>query len=509
MRLETPILVVRRRAVALLWASLVLPLASCLELGSRSCSEDLTCPADMKCSADRSACIATPCGNGVQELDEQCDDGNLRDGDGCSHDCRSTEACGNNTLDRGEACDDGNTLSGDGCSADCRSKEVCGNGIADLAAGELCDDGNKKDGDGCSADCHSAERCGNDVVDFAVGEVCDDGNTAAGDGCSSDCRSGEGCGNHVIDVDKNEECDDGNHDNNDDCLDRDGQCVLARCGDGVTNSKGRHVEECDDKGESALCNLNCTLRHCGDGIVNRAAGEQCDTGGESSTCNADCTLAHCGDRIVNQKAGEDCDDGNLSNADDCLNNCKYSASCGDGVRQDWEACDDGNRDACGTCGGSCQEYQLTRATGTITAVASTSIRDGATFSLSDGASSRKVFEFDKDDDVDSGNIGIGIKNLDAKGVARAIRVAINNEPGLSIYVDWADSATVKLTNGTENPRAGSFGNQRITETVGHKDFKVEGMAGGGAGDCPAGTHCQNGEDCASGFCDPASGWICK
>jgi cysteine-rich repeat protein len=373
----------------------------------------------------------------------------------------------------------------------------CGDGVADLSLGEVCDDGNVVDGDGCSATCASSERCGNRIVD--IGESCDDGNIEDGDGCSADCRSGEGCGNGMLDV--REECDDGNANNNDDCLNIGGRCVVARCGDGFTDTirHPSYVEECDDHGESKDCNLNCTLNRCGDGVVNVAAGEQCDTGGESSTCNASCTVARCGDGRVNAAAGEECDDGNADNADDCPNNCRRN-TCGDGIRQDWEVCDDGNRDACGTCGASCQVYQFTRATGAITAVASTSIQDGATFTLGDGASSRKVFEFDKDDHVDSGNIGIAIKNLDAKGVAHAIRVTINYEPGLWIYVDWGDSPTVKLTNGTENPRAGSFGNQRITETVGDEDFKVEGMSGGGGGDCPAGTHCMYGEDCASGNC---------
>ncbi|HVG57157.1 MAG TPA: DUF4215 domain-containing protein, partial [Hyalangium sp.] len=119
MKLETPMSSMRHHAVTLLWAVLLLPLASCLELESRTCSEDLTCPSGMRCSGDGSACISTPCGNSIVEVDEQCDDGNLRDGDGCSKDCRSTEVCGNGTKDPGEACDDRNNDDGDGCSADC------------------------------------------------------------------------------------------------------------------------------------------------------------------------------------------------------------------------------------------------------------------------------------------------------------------------------------------------------------------------------------------------------
>ena len=58
-------------------------------------------------------------------------------GDGCSADCRSNETCGNRIIDRlpnrldggVEQCDDGNLTAGDGCSPFCLL-EYCGNGIA-------------------------------------------------------------------------------------------------------------------------------------------------------------------------------------------------------------------------------------------------------------------------------------------------------------------------------------------------------------------------------------------
>lgn len=58
------------------------------------------------------------CGNGVVDQSEECDDGNLTDGDGCDSNCRLT-GCGNAVATAGEECDDGNTLSGDGCDAGC------------------------------------------------------------------------------------------------------------------------------------------------------------------------------------------------------------------------------------------------------------------------------------------------------------------------------------------------------------------------------------------------------
>ena len=57
--------------------------------------------------------------------------------------------CGNNKLEPGEQCDDGNTKDGDGCTAQCTT--ICGDGKK--VGNEQCDDGNTKDGDGCSAKC--------------------------------------------------------------------------------------------------------------------------------------------------------------------------------------------------------------------------------------------------------------------------------------------------------------------------------------------------------------------
>ncbi|MDO8524769.1 MAG: myxococcus cysteine-rich repeat containing protein [bacterium] len=59
------------------------------------------------------------CGNGDVEQGEECDDGNTRNGDGCSSRCRNEgngSVCGNGVIESGEQCDDGNTRSNDGCS---------------------------------------------------------------------------------------------------------------------------------------------------------------------------------------------------------------------------------------------------------------------------------------------------------------------------------------------------------------------------------------------------------
>ncbi len=66
------------------------------------------------------------CGDGTANGAEQCDDGNLNNGDSCSSVCRAT-VCGDgivaHTPAYEEQCDDGNTSDGDGCSSACEPEE--------------------------------------------------------------------------------------------------------------------------------------------------------------------------------------------------------------------------------------------------------------------------------------------------------------------------------------------------------------------------------------------------
>lgn len=64
--------------------------------------------------------VAPPvCGDGIVQLGEECDDGNLDPVDGCEPDCTQTPVCGDGTVQTGEECDDGNVLPDDGCDAVC------------------------------------------------------------------------------------------------------------------------------------------------------------------------------------------------------------------------------------------------------------------------------------------------------------------------------------------------------------------------------------------------------
>jgi cysteine-rich repeat protein len=119
-------------------------------------------------------------------------DGDTGDGDG---DGDPLPNCGDTVIDYvdGEQCDDGNIADGDGCSANC-AVEVgpnCGDGNLEAANGEECDDGNVQAGDGCSANCQFeplGQTCGDDIVD--QNEVCDDGNMTNGDSCNPTCNLG-------------------------------------------------------------------------------------------------------------------------------------------------------------------------------------------------------------------------------------------------------------------------------------------------------------------------------
>ncbi|MDC0743573.1 FG-GAP-like repeat-containing protein [Polyangium mundeleinium] len=89
------------------------------------------------CALDTAGCTKFACGNGVKEGAEACDDGNVKNGDGCRSDCKGVEQCGDGLLDAGEVCDDKNMVSGDGCDADCKPTfTTCGDGIHQT--GEIC-----------------------------------------------------------------------------------------------------------------------------------------------------------------------------------------------------------------------------------------------------------------------------------------------------------------------------------------------------------------------------------
>ncbi|MFT6400241.1 MAG: cysteine-rich repeat protein, partial [Bradymonadia bacterium] len=259
------------------------------------------------------------CGDGTLDSDsrgEECDDGNVIDGDGCNSRC-FIEFCGDETTNGEEECDAGG-LETDFCDLDCTFPE-CGDAVLNTTAGEDCDEGGVTGT--CNADC-TEPRCGNESIEDLAGEECDDGGTANGDGCDELCQLEPVCGDGEVEAP--EECDDSNTDNDDGCNEF---CFLEFCGDGIVSGD----EECDLQGaETDVCDSDCTLPECGDGLLNLSAGELCDTAGASDTCRADCTPVVCGDGVLDDLAGEECDDGNTDNDDGCNDSCELEPACGDG-----------------------------------------------------------------------------------------------------------------------------------------------------------------------------------
>ncbi|HSP97160.1 MAG TPA: DUF4215 domain-containing protein [Candidatus Dormibacteraeota bacterium] len=154
--------------------------------------------------------------SGTIEAGEECDDGNIIDGDGCDHTCAvercwscsgapsvcapvSTPCdpnCQNGVLDPGEECDDGNAIDGDGCDHAC-AVETCWQfdsfvGLSfPLPSGTSCD---AQDGIACTINgmCDGAGHC----IETPTASLCDDD----GDPCTGEvCDPMTGC-MHTPDV---------------------------------------------------------------------------------------------------------------------------------------------------------------------------------------------------------------------------------------------------------------------------------------------------------------------
>ena len=63
--------------------------ASCAnQPAAHECATGIVCPDPLQCAAAQAVCISNSCGNGVVDPGEECDDGNIKNGDGCSADCK-------------------------------------------------------------------------------------------------------------------------------------------------------------------------------------------------------------------------------------------------------------------------------------------------------------------------------------------------------------------------------------------------------------------------------------
>ena len=111
--------------------------------GGDGCSTTCKREPGWSCSGSPSVCGHAVCGDGVKQAGEGCDDGNTLPMDGCSPTCHNeprcgvydaqgkptsavgacASACGDGILQQSvEQCDDGNILDGDGCSSACKTE---------------------------------------------------------------------------------------------------------------------------------------------------------------------------------------------------------------------------------------------------------------------------------------------------------------------------------------------------------------------------------------------------
>jgi len=147
---------------------------------------------------------ATPCttGGAICSNGSVCQPAPLS---GCTFNCLNdggSASCGDGALWLGEDCDDGGVLPGDGCSATCLREGfpsegvtgfTCGDGVLEqdptTGAGEDCDDGNFINNDGCDINCLN-EGAGNNypnqkVIGIGVGNTIINAQTGAFTGTAS------------------------------------------------------------------------------------------------------------------------------------------------------------------------------------------------------------------------------------------------------------------------------------------------------------------------------------
>ncbi len=299
----------------------------------------------------------TECGNSIVEQGELCDSNEIEcDADFgylgekiCNSDCSSfsvckaVEFCSDSEVNGAEECDDGNLRDGDGCSTECR--------IEDMSCVEAKEAGLLK----ASIRGNKATFTNNAFLDYDVGfasyKMFDNfiDNQELFSGLEAEVPANGGV---EIEVD----------------LPNCQYQIDAFCGaileDLNGNRYGNRLLAARIAGGPDFCTLD---PECGDNEVN--GDEVCDGNVEEciidsykgfKECNSSCSAfeqcvseAECGDGIVN--GPEECDLG-LENGDECTNECTLAAGeeCGNGLIEEDEQCDDSNYES----GDGCFECQI-------------------------------------------------------------------------------------------------------------------------------------------------------
>lgn len=307
--------------------------------GDGLCADVDNCPlvanadqADVNMNGQGDACEGVVCGNGLQTPPEQCDDGNIAGGDGCSAICTLEASCGNGAVELGETCDDGNTSNGDCCSSSCQYE----------AATSTC-------GDPSDTECSNPDSC--------------DG---AGACLANDESSGASCGDAGTECIAQDTCNGSGS-----CIDNGFVAAGIDCGS-PSDTECTDRDTCDGAG-ACLANDAASGSACGDAGSDCVVQDTCDgSGGCSdngyvsagtgcgSASNTDCTNPDTcdgtGTCLANhESANTACTPDN----NDCSRDvCDGGGACAHPFKPDDSACDDDNictqADACsnGVCGGN-------------------------------------------------------------------------------------------------------------------------------------------------------------
>ena len=313
---------------------------SCASLGHYDALGELKCTDG--CKFDRADCGGR-CGDNLVDVGdaEQCDGENLNGkscqslgyGGGelaCSPICQfvltgCTNACGNGYVEGAEACDDGNNREGDGCSTACAVEEgwACEAGNPSACA-PVCLDGQVVGDEDCDLENLEGETCVG--LGYYGGELACDFSCAFDE---SGCEAMGRCGDGAIQGDFSEVCDG------------------AELG-------GQSCQGLGYYGGALACQANCrgfdvtgctASGRCGDNTIQEEHGEVCDgisLGGRNCqdegyftgtlACDADCAgydvsgcvvISTCGDGEVQTVNGESCDGLNL-NGQSCITRGYYA-----------------------------------------------------------------------------------------------------------------------------------------------------------------------------------------
>ncbi|HVK67059.1 MAG TPA: DUF4215 domain-containing protein, partial [Polyangium sp.] len=237
------------------------------------------------------ACVV----NGVVNPPEQCDDGNLVDGDGCDQDC--TFSC----VDPATDCPAAPPCQQTACIAN----HTCVT-LADAAQNGTSCGPNATCKDGVCA----AAVCGDGVVQN--GEQCDFGaangpNAGCEMNCTFSCTTGPDSCPDAETCNGVETC----------------TAVMNGANVGQKCMPGVQALDCTACASGVCASGACKASTCGDGCIDPTVGEQCEPP-STVLCDAMCktvSAATCGNAI--REVGEDCDDGNQVNLDGCDGSCKF------------------------------------------------------------------------------------------------------------------------------------------------------------------------------------------